>query len=208
MLTERGRGARTPCPTRRSKPIPAKPRLDELETLLAKAKRPFVILGGTRWDEEAVADMRTHRRDAGRCRSAAPSAARCCSTTCIPNYAGDVGIGINPKLAQRDQGGRPRAPDRRPHGRDAVLRLHAAEEPLPRPDAGACPPRRRRARPRLPADAGDQRLARRLRRRLCRAQAGRSAGLGRATPKRCTPPISPGRRRPRPAPARSRWARS
>ncbi|RUW67352.1 phosphoglycerate kinase, partial [Mesorhizobium sp. M2A.F.Ca.ET.067.02.1.1] len=31
--------------------------LDALEKLLAGAKRPFVILGGTRWDEQAVARM-------------------------------------------------------------------------------------------------------------------------------------------------------
>jgi acetolactate synthase-1/2/3 large subunit len=66
--------------------------------LLANAKRPFVILGGTRWNEEAVAHIRT-----------------IAETWSLPvgcsfrrqmlfdhlhtNYAGDVGIGINPKLA-------------------------------------------------------------------------------------------------------------
>ncbi|TIM81612.1 MAG: thiamine pyrophosphate-binding protein, partial [Mesorhizobium sp.] len=44
----------TPVETR-----PGEAELDALEKLLNKAKRPFVILGGTRWDAEAVARMRT-----------------------------------------------------------------------------------------------------------------------------------------------------
>ena len=91
-----------------------------------------------------------------------------------------------PEAGHRHQAGRPGAADRRPHGRDAVLRLHAAEEPLPRPDAGPCPCRRRRTRPRLPADAGDQRLACRLRRGLRQAQAGLQRRPGRTRPRDCT----------------------
>ncbi|RWG85545.1 thiamine pyrophosphate-binding protein [Mesorhizobium sp.] len=83
----------TPVETR-----PGEAELDALEMLLSSAERPFVILGGTRWDEEAVARMRT-----------------IAETWSLPvgcsfrrqmlfdhlhqNYAGDVGIGINPKLA-------------------------------------------------------------------------------------------------------------
>ncbi|MDG4879237.1 hypothetical protein P9273_29600 [Mesorhizobium sp. WSM4935] len=40
--------------------------LDALQMLLANAKRPFVVLGSTRWDEEAVAQMRTIAED-GHC---------------------------------------------------------------------------------------------------------------------------------------------
>ena len=36
---------------------PGEPEMAKLQALLAKAKRPFVILGGTRWTEEAVAQM-------------------------------------------------------------------------------------------------------------------------------------------------------
>ncbi|TPJ71358.1 thiamine pyrophosphate-binding protein [Mesorhizobium sp. B2-6-2] len=85
----------TPVETR-----PGEAELDALEMLLANAKRPFVILGGTRWNEEAVAHMRqiaeTWSLPVG------------CSFRrqmlfdhLHPNYAGDVGIGINPKLAER-----------------------------------------------------------------------------------------------------------
>lgn len=70
----------------------------ELQRLLDAAKRPFVILGGTRWSEQAVAEF-----------------ARAAETWALPVgcsfrrqmlfdhlhpcYAGDVGIGPNPKLA-------------------------------------------------------------------------------------------------------------
>lgn len=85
----------TPVETR-----PGEAELDALQMLLANAKRPFVILGGTRWNEEAVAHMRaiaeTWSLPVG------------CSFRrqmlfdhLHPNYAGDVGIGINPKLAER-----------------------------------------------------------------------------------------------------------
>ncbi|WP_421912301.1 thiamine pyrophosphate-binding protein [Mesorhizobium sp.] len=77
---------------------PGDAELDALEGLLAKSSRPFVILGGTRWDADAVARMRTIAQ--------AWSLPVGCSFRrqmlfdhLHPNYAGDVGIGINPKLA-------------------------------------------------------------------------------------------------------------
>ena len=48
-----------------------------------------------------------------------------------PCYAGDIGIGPNLKLAVPRQGIRSGPPDRRPHRRDAVVGLYAAEEPYP-----------------------------------------------------------------------------
>jgi acetolactate synthase-1/2/3 large subunit len=83
----------TPVETR-----PGDAELDRLETLLGEAKRPFVILGGTRWSEDAVAHIRRIAED-----WALPIG---CSFRrqmlfdhCHENYAGDVGIGLNPKLA-------------------------------------------------------------------------------------------------------------
>ncbi|TJX24607.1 MAG: thiamine pyrophosphate-binding protein, partial [Mesorhizobium sp.] len=77
---------------------PGEAELDTLGTLLVGAKRPFVILGGTRWNADAVTRMHeiaeTWSLPVG------------CSFRrqmlfdhLHPNYAGDVGIGINPKLA-------------------------------------------------------------------------------------------------------------
>ncbi len=68
--------------------------------LLSASKNPFVILGGTGWTPAACAQMRqfleTNNLSAG------------CAfryqdllSNHHPNYAGDVGIGINPKLAAR-----------------------------------------------------------------------------------------------------------
>ncbi|WP_378949867.1 thiamine pyrophosphate-binding protein [Mesorhizobium sp. ANAO-SY3R2] len=84
----------TPVETR-----PGEEELSKLEALLNGAKNPFVILGGTRWDEEAVARIQ-----------------KISETWALPvgvsfrrqmlfdhlheNYAGDVGIGVNPKLAK------------------------------------------------------------------------------------------------------------
>jgi acetolactate synthase I/II/III large subunit len=79
---------------------PGEPALARLSTLLASAKNPFLIVGGSGWNADACADLQ-----------------RFCETQKIPvgcafrfqdlfdnahaNYAGDVGIGISPKLAAR-----------------------------------------------------------------------------------------------------------
>ncbi|MFD2058563.1 thiamine pyrophosphate-binding protein [Mesorhizobium calcicola] len=77
---------------------PGEAELDALEMLLAGAKRPFVILGGTRWDEEAVARMRTIA-EAWSLPVGCSFRRQMLFDHLHPNYAGDVGIGINPKLA-------------------------------------------------------------------------------------------------------------
>jgi len=83
----------TPVETR-----PGETELDALEKLLTKAKRPFVILGGTRWDAEAVAQIRTIA-EAWSLPVGCSFRRQMLFDHLHPNYAGDVGIGINPKLA-------------------------------------------------------------------------------------------------------------
>jgi acetolactate synthase I/II/III large subunit len=67
---------------------------------LAAAKRPFLLLGGSAWDGEAVARIQDF------------AAANKLPVGCVfrrqdrfdnthPCYAGDVGLGVNPKLAER-----------------------------------------------------------------------------------------------------------
>lgn len=77
---------------------PGDAELDELEKLLGEAKRPFVILGGTRWGEEAVARMQRISEN-----WALPVGVSFRRQMLFDhlheNYAGDVGIGLNPKLA-------------------------------------------------------------------------------------------------------------
>ncbi len=90
-------------PALRHKPVHAAPsptQIADLRARLAAARRPMVILGGTGWDAQACADMRSFVEG-----NELP-------VTCafrfqdlydnrLPNYVGDVGIGINPKLAER-----------------------------------------------------------------------------------------------------------
>ncbi|PZU90389.1 MAG: thiamine pyrophosphate-binding protein [Shinella sp.] len=83
-------------------PVEAHPGLAQIEAfgaLLAKAKRPMLILGGTRWDDESVAGIRVFAE-----RFKLPVG---CSFRrqmlfdhLHESYAGDVGIGINPALAK------------------------------------------------------------------------------------------------------------
>jgi acetolactate synthase-1/2/3 large subunit len=84
--------------TARAAPSPADMR--ELERLLSGAKQPFVLIGGGGWTKQAVDGLRAWAEASG-----IPVG---CGFRCQdyfdnrhPNYAGDVGIGVNPKLAQR-----------------------------------------------------------------------------------------------------------
>jgi acetolactate synthase I/II/III large subunit len=85
---------------RRTATFPGAPQVHQLRTLLQEAHQPFVILGGGGWNAQACADVQRfaetfdlpvgcafRRQDLFDNRHA--------------NYAGDVGIGINPKLLQR-----------------------------------------------------------------------------------------------------------
>ncbi|TIX88674.1 thiamine pyrophosphate-binding protein [Rhizobium sp. P44RR-XXIV] len=78
---------------------PGRSQLADFNQRLLRAERPMVILGGTRWDEDSVAGIRQFSE-----RFKLPVG---CSFRrqmlfdhLHPNYAGDVGIGINPALAK------------------------------------------------------------------------------------------------------------
>ena len=88
----------TPVQTR-----PGRADMDALGDALNTARRPIAILGGSGWSEKAVAQMADFAE-----RFALP-------VTCSfrrqmlfdhlhPNYAGDVGLGINPQLDARIRG--------------------------------------------------------------------------------------------------------
>ncbi|MFQ5763379.1 MAG: thiamine pyrophosphate-binding protein [Rhodospirillales bacterium] len=74
--------------------------LDTLRGLLAKAERPFVIVGGGGWSAEACARFLSFAE-----KNALPVAVtfRCQDKfdNLHAGYAGDMGVAINPKLAQR-----------------------------------------------------------------------------------------------------------
>ncbi|MBP1852366.1 thiamine pyrophosphate-binding protein [Rhizobium halophytocola] len=78
---------------------PGRRQMAELAELLGDAKRPMLILGGTRWTPETVAAMGDF---AGRHHLPVGCSFRrqMLFDHLHPSYAGDVGIGINPALAQ------------------------------------------------------------------------------------------------------------
>jgi acetolactate synthase-1/2/3 large subunit len=83
-----------------SRPHPGEEEMAAFRDLLARAERPLVILGGGGWDADAVGGF---RRFAEANNLPVGCAFRCQDLfdNTSDNYAGDVGIGINPKLAQR-----------------------------------------------------------------------------------------------------------
>ncbi len=74
----------------------------ELKRLLEGAARPFVMLGGSGWDDQSVADIQTFAEN-----NKLPISVsfRCQDrfNNNHPNYIGDMGIGANPKLVKRMQ---------------------------------------------------------------------------------------------------------
>ena len=88
------------APYKTVEPAPSPEQMAELRERLTRAKRPLVLLGGSGWTEQACADIRAwieandlpvgcgfRRQDLFDNRA--------------PNYAGDVALGINPRLAIR-----------------------------------------------------------------------------------------------------------
>jgi acetolactate synthase-1/2/3 large subunit len=79
---------------------PASSDMEKLRGLLARARQPLVILGGSVWTQEARRDLQAFAETSG-----LPIACSFRFQDLIDNghdhYVGDVGIGINPRLAAR-----------------------------------------------------------------------------------------------------------
>jgi acetolactate synthase-1/2/3 large subunit len=84
----------------RVRPAPSLEDISRLKALLENSRRPFVLLGGGGWDGETTRKLQKWIESAG---LPAGTAFRCQDLfdNRSPSYAGDVGIGINPKLAER-----------------------------------------------------------------------------------------------------------
>ena len=82
------------------RPAPSGADLRELQRLLQAAERPFVIIGGGGWDRASCDGLRVWLEAS---QLAAGTSFRCQDLldSRSSSFAGDVGIGINPKLAQR-----------------------------------------------------------------------------------------------------------
>lgn len=78
-------------------PAPTPAQIAEFGKLLDRAERPLVIAGGSRWNPEAVAELRAFAE-----RLSLPVAVTFRRQELFdhnhPLYAGDIGLGINPKL--------------------------------------------------------------------------------------------------------------
>src|SRR5215475_1525287 len=87
-------------PYKTVRPHPGHGELRAMRDLLAKAERPFLLLGGGGWDAEAVRDIAAFAEA-----NALPAGVsfRCqdLMDNTHPNYAGHVGIGPDPALAAR-----------------------------------------------------------------------------------------------------------
>jgi acetolactate synthase-1/2/3 large subunit len=79
---------------------PGADELERLRTMLAESERPLVILGGSGWDQDACAAIARFAE-----RNALPVVCSFRRQSLFdnrnPHYAGDLGIGPNPALAER-----------------------------------------------------------------------------------------------------------
>ena len=87
----------------RVEPVEASPGANQIaaaQELLARARRPLALVGGSRWDENAWTALQSFA-EAYRLPVACSFRHQHLFDNRHANYAGDVGIGINPKLAAR-----------------------------------------------------------------------------------------------------------
>ncbi|MCB8838291.1 thiamine pyrophosphate-binding protein [Aurantimonas sp. VKM B-3413] len=83
------------------RPIRADPEaMEELWSLLAEASRPIVLLGGPRWTDGAIRDLQLFA-EGWHLPVACSFRRQGLFPNDHPNYAGDLGIGPNPKLKER-----------------------------------------------------------------------------------------------------------
>jgi acetolactate synthase-1/2/3 large subunit len=102
MLTETAAVADA-APYRRVAAHPGEADLRKMRELLAQSKRPFVILGGSGWTAQACEDFRAFA-EANNLPVGTAFRRQDLYDNRLPNFAGDVGIGINPALAERVKG--------------------------------------------------------------------------------------------------------
>ncbi len=83
-----------------AEPAPAPADLARLEALLEAAKRPFAVVGGSRWNEQAMADLAAFA-ESWDLPVGCSFRRQSLFDHLHANYAGDVGLAINPKLLAR-----------------------------------------------------------------------------------------------------------
>jgi len=101
MLDEEAEGA----PARPFRPLeiyPAAAQMRDIRGRLAAAERPLLVLGGSRWDEEACARLQAFA-EASDLPVVASFRRQDRFDNAHPCYAGEIGVAVNPKLAARVQ---------------------------------------------------------------------------------------------------------
>ncbi|MFK7853859.1 MAG: thiamine pyrophosphate-binding protein [Granulosicoccus sp.] len=88
------------APWQQIETYPGVAELEQLAQLLATAQKPLMIVGGSRWDEQSVLDLQALAQ-AWKIPVACSFRRQMLFDHSHPNYAGDVGIGINPNLKQQ-----------------------------------------------------------------------------------------------------------
>ena len=83
-----------------TRPHPKADDIEALKTLLDKAERPMVIAGGPLWDQEAVMQLERFAACYNLPVACSFRRQRLMRST-SPYYAGDLGLGCNPKLLER-----------------------------------------------------------------------------------------------------------
>jgi acetolactate synthase-1/2/3 large subunit len=99
MLTDRVAVADA-APYRRFEAAPPAAAIAELGQLLARSERPLAILGGGDWDEAAVENFQRFAV-AWNLPVGASFRAQSHFDNALEQYIGDIGVGVNPKLAER-----------------------------------------------------------------------------------------------------------
>jgi len=94
MIADISRPAKAPALS------PSAAAMTDLSARLSKAKRPLMIVGGATWTQAAVNDIQAFA-EAHDIPVGASLRSQDCFDNRHPNYAGDVGIALNPKLAAR-----------------------------------------------------------------------------------------------------------
>ncbi len=87
-------------PYKRVAAHPGENDMQKLRAMLGQARRPFVILGGSGWTAQACADMRAFV-EANDLPVGTAFRHQDLYDNRLPHFAGDLGIGINPALAER-----------------------------------------------------------------------------------------------------------
>jgi acetolactate synthase-1/2/3 large subunit len=99
MLSEEAEAESLP-PAPRVRAAPDERSLERFREMLGGAERPFLMVGGGGWSLEAVRDLRTFVEATG-LPVGASFRAKDLFDNLHPQYAGDIGIGPNPKLVER-----------------------------------------------------------------------------------------------------------